>query len=83
MIEQAVARWPGVSMARNQATYLAWIDVGALGLDNPIAFFEQAGVGLSPGAQFGDGDFVRLNFGCTKALLVKALARIGKAVLCV
>jgi hypothetical protein len=48
LIEQAVARWPGVKLARNQATYLAWIDMSALGLDDPVAFFEQAGVGLSP-----------------------------------
>ena len=49
LIEQAVARWPGVKLARNQATYLAWIDArSALGLDDPVAFFEQAGVGLSP-----------------------------------
>ncbi len=27
LIEQAVARWPGVKLAKNQATYLAWIDV--------------------------------------------------------
>ena len=81
LIEQAVARWPGVKLANNQATYLAWIDVSALGLDDPVAFFEQAGVGLSPGAQFGDGQFVRLNFGCTRARLVEALARMEKAIL--
>ncbi len=47
LIKQAVARWPGIELARHQATYLAWIDMSALGLDDPIAFFEQAGVGLS------------------------------------
>ena len=81
LIEQAVARWPGVKLARNQATYLAWIDMSALGLDDPVAFFEQAGVGLSPGAQFGNGQFVRLNFGCTRARLTEALARMEKAIL--
>ena len=81
LIEQAVARWPGVKLAKNQATYLAWIDVSALGLDDPVAFFEQAGVGLSPGAQFGDGQCVRLNFGCTRARLTEALSRMEKAIL--
>ncbi|MGY3870871.1 MalY/PatB family protein [Aeromonas crassostreae] len=81
LIETAVARWPGVTLARNQATYLAWIDVASLGLDDPIAFFEQAGVGLSPGAQFGDAQFVRLNFGCTRARLSEALARMERAIL--
>ncbi|MGL5177999.1 MAG: aminotransferase class I/II-fold pyridoxal phosphate-dependent enzyme, partial [Aeromonas veronii] len=81
LIQQAVARWPGVKLASHQATYLAWIDVSALGLADPIAFFEQAGVGLSPGAQFGDGQFVRLNFGCTRARLTDALARMERAIL--
>ena len=76
-----MARWPGVELASHQATYLAWIDMSALGLDDPVAFFEQAGVGLSPGAQFGNGQFVRLNFGCTKARLVEALARMERAIL--
>ena len=76
-----MARWPGVKLANHQATYLAWIDVSALGLADPIAFFEQAGVGLSPGAQFGDGQFVRLNFGCTRARLTDALARMERAIL--
>lgn len=37
--------------------------------------------GTLPGAQFGDGQFVRLNFGCTRARLVEALARMEKAIL--
>ncbi|MDO2946837.1 MalY/PatB family protein [Aeromonas simiae] len=81
LIEQAVARWPGVKLARHQATYLAWLDVTALGLGDPIAFFEQAGVGLSPGAQFGDGQCVRLNFGCPRARLQQALTRMEQAIL--
>ncbi|MFG0833817.1 MalY/PatB family protein [Aeromonas bivalvium] len=81
LIEAAVARWPGVTLARNQATYLAWIDVAGLTLEDPIAFFEQAGVGLSPGAQFGDAQFVRLNFGCTRARLTEALARMERAIM--
>lgn len=81
LIEQTVARWPGVKLARHQATYLAWLDVTALGLGDPIAFFEQAGVGLSPGAQFGDGQCVRLNFGCPRARLQQALARMEQAIL--
>ena len=55
--------------------------VKCAGRIDPIAFFEQAGVGLSPGAQFGDGQFVRLNFGCTRARLTDALARMERAIL--
>ncbi|WP_410015357.1 MalY/PatB family protein [Sodalis sp. C49] len=71
---------PGLSMAAPEATYLAWIDAGRLGVDNPQRFFEQAGVGLSPGADFGDPRFVRLNFGCPRALLVQAVERMARAV---
>lgn len=63
-----------------EATYLAWIDCAALGLENPAAFFEQAGVGVSNGADFGAAGFVRLNFGCPRALLAQALARMSDAI---
>ncbi len=62
------------------ATYLAWIDVSELGLDDPHRFFEQAGVGMSPGRDFGDNGFMRLNFGCSRATLEEAISRIRKAV---
>lgn len=67
---------PGIHIATIEATYLAWIDVSALKMHNPIAEFEAGGVGLSPGAQFGDGHFVRLNFGCRRATLEQALDRM-------
>lgn len=40
-------------MTRVEATYLAWIDARGLGVANPAQFFEEAGVGLSNGADFG------------------------------
>lgn len=70
----------GLSMTPLEATYLAWIDVSELGLDDPQVFFEQAGVGLSPGKQFGDSDFLRFNFGCNRDLLKEGVRRIRKAV---
>ncbi|WP_210396681.1 MalY/PatB family protein [Motiliproteus sediminis] len=70
----------GLKLARFEATYLAWIDVSALQLDNPPAFFEQAGVGMSPGVDFGDKRFMRLNFGCTRITLENAIQRIQRAV---
>lgn len=65
-----------------QATYLAWIDVRGLGLPNPSAFFESAGVGLSDGRYFGTEGYLRLNFGCRRTLLEDALARMRRAVEC-
>ena len=72
---------PGVKIAHIEATYLAWIDVSGVQLENPIASFEAGGVGLSPGAQFGDGNFIRLNFGCSRELLTEAIRRMKRVIL--
>ena len=64
------------------ATYLTWIDtrrlVGKVG--NAAQWFEQQGVGLSDGADFGAPGFVRLNFAAGSAVLDEALRRMQKAV---
>jgi cystathionine beta-lyase len=73
---------PGIRVdAPIEATYLAWLDVGALGLDDPVGHFEAHGVGLSEGADFGvrRGSAVRLNFGCPRPTLEEALRRIRSA----
>ncbi len=70
----------GLKLDPLEATYLAWIDVSELGLDDPHQFFEHAGIGMSPGRDFGDNGFMRLNFACTRATLEEAVARIRKAV---
>ncbi|MCO4759268.1 MAG: PatB family C-S lyase [Oceanospirillaceae bacterium] len=72
---------PGLKLAPIEATYLAWIDVSGAKLENPAHFFEQAGVGLSPGRDFGDDRFMRLNFGCRRELLEEAVKRIRRAIL--
>ncbi|OED43107.1 aspartate aminotransferase [Endozoicomonas sp. (ex Bugula neritina AB1)] len=77
---KAVNDIPGLSMEPLQATYLAWINVSKLKLDDPQAFFEKAGIGLSPGKQFGDADYLRLNFGCSRKLLEEAIRRMKGAI---
>ncbi|WP_067514399.1 MalY/PatB family protein [Endozoicomonas ascidiicola] len=72
---------PGLFMEPLQATYLAWIDVSELQLEDPHQFFEQAGVGLSPGKQFGDANYLRLNFGCSRSVLEEAIGRIKTAII--
>ena len=79
LVQAAVADMPGLSMAPTEATYLAWIDARGLGVANPAQFFEEAGVGLSNGADFGLPGWVRLNFGCPKATLEEALKRMKAA----
>lgn len=73
---------PGVLVeAPIEATYLAWLNVSALKLADPIAHFEKHGVGLSDGAFFGSpkGTHVRINIGCPRATLVEALRRMKAA----
>lgn len=61
------------------ATYLLWIDARKLGTNNPHRFFEENGVGLSDGSDFGSPGFLRLNLGCSRNLLDQALDRMERA----
>jgi cystathionine beta-lyase len=74
---QQINRIAGLSMLRPEATYLAWINAKGLNVDNPKAYFESKGVGPSPGIDFGNKDFVRINFGCTKYNLEQAVLRLN------
>ena len=78
-VQAAVAQMPGLVMTPVEATYLAWIDARGLGRDDPAKFFEDAGVGLSNGADFGLPGWVRLNFGCPRVTLDAALERMSAA----
>ncbi len=79
-IEHRINQIPGISMRPVEATYLAWLNVSQLKLDKPQQYFEDYGVGMSAGSEFGDNDYVRLNFGCQQDLLIDALDRIELAV---
>ncbi|WP_374680715.1 MalY/PatB family protein [Accumulibacter sp.] len=70
---------PGLTVNQVEATYLAWIDARALGVGDAAVFFENAGVGLSNGADFGLPGWLRLNFGCPRATLDAALERMLSA----
>ena len=78
-VAEAVAQMPGCAMATPEATFLAWIDCRNSGLVNPALFFEDAGVGLSDGRDFGAPGFVRLIFACAPAVLQEALTRMTQA----
>jgi len=78
-IAGAIRQMPPFSIAPVEATYLAWIDMRAAGLKEPAKFFEEAGVGLQDGIEFDGPGFARLNFGCPRSLLEKALARMQAA----
>jgi cystathionine beta-lyase len=80
LLHRSINALPGLSCTPVESTYLAWIDCRELGKNNPCEFFEAHGVGLSDGRAFGMEGFVRLNFGCSRALLDEALQRISHAV---
>lgn len=79
-LQALVDRLPGLSMTTVEATCLGWIDARELGVDDPHAFFEAAGLGLSPGAQFAGPGFARFNFGCSPPMLEAGLTRLEAAV---
>ncbi|AMT89180.1 MULTISPECIES: MalY/PatB family protein [Pseudomonas] len=82
LVNAVRTRLPGVTINVPQGTYLAWLDCTALDLPDPQRFFlEQGKVGLSAGLDFGDQhqQFVRLNFGCPRALLEEGIARMERA----
>jgi cystathionine beta-lyase len=77
------AELPGIRHFRPEATYLAWLDCRALGLEpSPYRFFlSRAKVALSDGAAFGGPGrgFVRLNFATSRRILRLALERMAEA----
>ncbi len=75
---------PKMGMIRPQASYLVFLDARGLGLphDSLVEFFiREAKVGMNDGAMFGEGGsgFMRMNLGCPRSVLVKALEQIKSA----
>ncbi|GAA1822422.1 aminotransferase class I/II-fold pyridoxal phosphate-dependent enzyme [Luedemannella flava] len=77
-------RLPGAGYRPPDATYLAWLDLRALGLgDDPAAVLLDRGrVALSAGPAFGAPGlgFARLNFATSAARLAEAVDRMAVAV---
>jgi len=74
---------PGVEMGKPEGTPAAWLDCRQAGIPgNPYEFFlQKARVALNDGGVYGRGGagFVRLTFGCPRALLARGLDRMKKA----
>ena len=85
LLEREVAeKLPGVVVRRGRATYLAWLDMRALGWgDDPAAYaLEHTEVALSNGPRFGDAGkgFARINLACAPETIVEAVDRLSRAV---
>lgn len=72
----------GLAHTHPQVTFLTWIDARGLAerVGNPARWFEQHGVGMSDGGDFGSPGYLRLNFALPPALLDEALARMQRAI---
>lgn len=74
---------PGVGYRVPDATYLAWLDLRALGWgDDPaVVALERARVALANGPMFGEAGrgFARLNFACSPEVLDEAITRLADA----
>ncbi|WAC66005.1 aminotransferase class I/II-fold pyridoxal phosphate-dependent enzyme [Agrococcus sp. SL85] len=77
------ARLPQVAWRPPEATYLAWLDLAALGIDGSPAELlrERAGVTLTDGALCGAGSerHVRLVFATPAPVLAEAVDRLADA----
>lgn len=76
---------PQIKAYRPQASFLIWLDCRKLGLSQPdlVHLFEdKAGLALNDGTMFGkEGEgFMRLNVGCPRSILSKALESLKKAI---
>lgn len=76
---------PAIRLNKIEATFLMWMDCGALPISgSPAEFFaKDAHVQLNDGAAFGAGyeKFVRLNLGTNRATLSRALENMRRALL--
>lgn len=75
---------PKMGMIRPQASYLVFLDARGLGLphDELVEFFiREAKVGMNDGAMFGEegSGYMRMNLGCPRSVLEKALNQIKAA----
>ena len=77
-------RLPAVRWQPPEATFLAWLDCGAIGPDDEARelFLQRGKVALEPGLRFGapGAGHVRLNFATSVGILDEATRRMRRAV---
>lgn len=80
LLENWLQDFPQIGYQRPQSTFVAWLDVTALGMADATQTFLDGGVALSPGEAFGQPGFVRLNFGCPADQLQQTLQRMTQVI---
>ena len=76
---------PQIHLVPSQATYLLWLDCGAISKDTDElaqSIREKTGLYLSAGSQFGGNgkQFLRMNVACPRATLQDGLKRLKRGV---
>ena len=76
---------PRIKPVIPEATFMVWLDCRELGLDDKELkkfMIYEAGLGLSDGIIFGKegAGFQRINIGCPRSVLIKALHQLKNAV---
>ena len=81
--DQLAASLPSVRLRRPDASYLAWLDMSALGWgDDPAQFaLQHAKVALSHGPAFGPQGtgHARMNVACAPETIIEAVTRLAQA----
>ncbi len=70
---------PALTFCDSQATYLAWVDITATGLDSERVaeiLLDKARVRVSPGEHYHDGSCIRINYACPRERLREAVERM-------
>lgn len=86
LIEHFIAsQLPKLQVIHSEATYLAWIDCGAVTNDTKYLcefIRKETGLYVSEGAIFGGNghNFIRLNYACPKARLEDGLQRLKSGI---
>jgi cystathionine beta-lyase len=76
---------PQIKAVEAEGTYLVWLDCRGLGMDNEGLerfMLDEARLWFNQGYSFGSGGdgFVRMNIGCPRSILEKALVRLHSAI---
>ena len=84
LFDAGVAAIPGVRSMPLEATYLAWVDFSALGMDDEEItrrVFQEARIVVNLGPTFGTGGagFLRFNFATPRARVQEAVDRLQAA----
>ncbi len=75
---------PGLRSMKMEATYLAWVDFSALGMDQAEVISRvqnTAKIAANHGAAFGTGgeSYLRFNLAAPRSMIVDAIARLQRA----